>query len=210
MLLVHGIFIDETIFEPLQASLLQHGFVRQAAVPHQCYFGQCSLKELAVEIHKSALELQKKYQVSQINVVAFSMGALAVRYMIQRLGGKEFVHKFVSISGPHEGTYIAYPFPFLAGMSDMQPGSDLIEDLRKDLDPFGKIQVYSFYTPYDAIIFPSSSAIIKGSVQIKSFEVALHHQMLKHQDVLSEVVHALDEPPQDKAPALLVKKHAAN
>lgn len=192
VLLVHGIFSDQAIFIPLQESLLKHGFVKQGVVPYGCFFGQCSVKNMAEQIHQAALDLQKKYQVSQIDVVAFSMGALATRYMIQRLGGKDFVHKFVSISGPHEGTYTAYLPQFLTGIYDMRPGSDMIEDLKKDADPFGKVKVYSFYTPHDMIVIPSSSAILKESIEVKSFPVALHHQMLKHEDVLTEVVRVLD------------------
>ena len=208
VLLVHGIFSEEYILQPLQEILRKHGVVRQAVVPHECYFGQCGLKNVAELIQQAAVNLQKKHQVSQINIVAFSMGALATRYMIQRLGGKEFVHKFVSISGPHDGTYVAYFPQFLTGMGDMRPGSDLIEDLKKDLDPFGKVQVYSIYTPYDLIVIPNTSAILPGSVEIRSFPVALHHQMLKHEDVLSAVVHML-EPELPKPVLHIEKAHAA-
>jgi triacylglycerol lipase len=192
VLLVHGVFSDEAIFTPLQEMLQEHGFVRQGVVPHDCFFGQCSVKNMAEQIYQVALELQEKHQISQIDVVAFSMGALATRYMIQRLGGKEFVRKFISISGPHNGTYTAYLPQFLKGIYDMRPGSDLIEDLKKDINPFGNVEVYSFYTPYDLIVFPNSSAILKESTEVKSFQVALHHQMLKHVDVLAEVVRVLD------------------
>ena len=192
VLLVHGILRDESILQPMQASLQKHGIVMQGLVPHECHFGQCSIKNMAEQIHQAALALQKKYHVSRIDIVAFSMGALATRYMIQRLGGKDFVHKFVSISGPHEGTYTAYLPQFLTGIYDMRPGSDMIEDLKKDADPFGKVKVYSFYTPHDMIVIPSSSSILKGSIEVKSFPVALHHQMLKHEDVLTEVVRVLD------------------
>ena len=42
--------------------------------------------------------------------------------------------------------------------------SDLIRDLNSDEDPWGDVLVYSFYTPYDWIVVPASTAILRNSV----------------------------------------------
>jgi len=195
VLLVHGIFSQELVWRPLIKSLEEHGLEQVATVNHFSYWGEDDLKEVADYIHKAALELQEKYHVEKIDLVSFSMGALASRYMIQRMGGKKFIRKFVSIAGPQQGTHSAHLVSFLAGMSDMRPGSEFLKDLEKDADPWGVVQVYSFYTPYDLIVLPGSNGILNGSKEVKSFQVTLHHQMLKDKEVIADVMRVLEVTP---------------
>lgn len=194
VLLVRGIDSSDRFLQHLEKALKDDGFkdVRYASFGPR--FGWSGLRPIGAEIADAARKLKAETNAKKIDVVAFSMGALASRFFIQRLKGKEYVRKFINISGPQNGTYMGYFRFWQQGIRDMLPGSDLINDLKCDKDPFGDVQVYSYYTPYDIIIVPSTSSILKESVEIKSFDVALHHQMVKDPLVLKEILVDLKKP----------------
>lgn len=193
VLLVRGIDSTDNILRPLEKALLESGVNHVKSASYTPRFGQVGIDEIAVQIAEAALKLKQDTKSDQVDVVGFSMGALASRYFIQRLAGKKYVRKFISISGPQNGTYAGYVRAFQKGVRDMLPGSELIEDLNRDIDPWGDVEVYSFYTPYDLIVFPAKSAVLKKSAEVKQFEVTLHHQMVKDPAVLSEVVRVLKQ-----------------
>lgn len=190
VLCIHG--IDQTVnsLRPLRKVLLENGF-HSEVVDFYPKHGESSLREIAEQISRAAEELKLKTKSNKIDVVAFSMGALAARHFIQRLKGKEYVRRFVSISGPQQGTYAGYLRYIHQGVKDMVPGSDFLLDLQRDKDPFGSVEVHAFYTPYDLIVFPGHSAVIEGAKQVLQFPVLMHHLMLKDKDVLRAVVGAL-------------------
>ena len=194
VLLVRGIDSSDRFLQHLEKAIKDDGFKNVSYASFGPRFGWSGLREIGAEIAEAARKLKAETKAEKIDVVAFSMGALASRYFIQRLKGKEFVRKFISISGPQNGTYMGYFRVFQQGIRDMLPGSDLINDLQSDLDRFGDVQVFSYYTPYDIIIVPSDSSILKESAEVKSFQVALHHQMVKDPVVLKEVVRDLKKP----------------
>jgi len=117
------------------------------------------------------------------------MGALAARYFLQKLGGKHIVRRFVSISGPHHGTVNAWLRPG-AGCRQMRPNSRFLQDLNRDPDPFGEVEVFSFYTPYDLMILPSRSSILNGA-RNHAFKVWLHPLMTFDHKVIEAVARSL-------------------
>lgn len=202
VLLVRGIDCRDQFLRHLEKAVKAGGIHEVRYASYSPHFGQAGVDEIAAQIAEAALKLKEETGAEKIDVVAFSMGALASRYFIQRLSGKNFVRRFISLSGPHNGTYAAYLRSFIhKGVRDMLPGSEIINDLNSDDDPWGNVQVYSFYSPYDLIVFPATTAILKNSKDVKSFQVALHHQMVKDPVVLSEVVKVLKKPHENSAGA---------
>jgi len=194
VLLVRGIDSSDRFLKHLEKAIRDGGFEDVRYASYGPRFGWASLRQIGSEINEAARKLKNDTGAEKIDVVAYSMGALASRYFIQRLKGKEIVRKFISISGPHEGTYMGYFRAFQQGVRDMLPGSSFLDDLNSDRDPFGDIQVFSYYTPYDVIIVPASSSILKGSAEVRKFDVAMHHQMVKDPHVLKAVVQDLKKP----------------
>ncbi len=191
VLIVPGIVYKEREFRPMLKALRESGRKQVEVVTFDEHFGEGGIASISKQVAEAAKRLKADTNSTQIDVIGFSMGALAARYMIQRLGGKDDVRRFISISGPHHGTVMAYFGPFFTGVREMQPNSTFLQDLLKDQNPFGKVRVYAFYTPYDAMVSPSQSAILEHAQVVKSFQVTFHHQMLKDDEVLSEVVGAL-------------------
>lgn len=191
VLIVRGIDCSDRYMQYIESAIKDSGVRHVSYASFTPRFGGASLDKIAAQIEEAATQLQTQTGSDKIDVVAYSMGALASRYYIQRLKGHEDVRKFVSISGPHNGTFMAYFRYFQEGVRDMVPGSALLNDLNSDVDPFPNTEVYSFYTPYDFIVPPASS-ILKGS-EVKSFQVALHQQMVRDPEVIKAVVSVLQK-----------------
>ena len=143
------------------------------------------LLELAKQVEKATVDLG-----DQFDIVGFSMGALVSRVYLQLLGGVKSgrVRRFISISGPHQGTFMAYALPF-AGVRDMRPGSALLEKLRKD--DWGNVEVHCLYTPWDASIVPAKSSILPGATSVTKFNVPLHRFMITDGRVLDHIAQLL-------------------
>ena len=103
------------------------------------------------------------------------------------------VRTYVSISGPHHGTWTGY-LRFNEGARQMRVGSPFIQDLGRDEGEWGGTAVYSFWTPLDLMIVPPSSSRLKGARE-KTFRVIAHPLMLFDSGVMNAVAQALEGLP---------------
>ncbi len=165
-------------------------------VPHVRAFdlkpndGRAPIALLAEQARAEAEALSAQHEGAAIDLVGFSMGALVARYYLQRLGGNARVRRFVSISGPHAGTLSAYALP-LAGTRDMRPGSALLRDLSGDADPFGAVEVHCLYTPFDAMILPATSGVLRQAKSVQRVAVPMHRMMITHRLALDAIAGLL-------------------
>jgi triacylglycerol lipase len=151
--------------------------------------GSSGLVALAQEVDRAARLLVERTGTSEIDVVAFSMGALVARYWMRRMTPPANVRTYVSISGPHHGTWTGY-LRFNEGARQMRIGSPFVRDLERDEGEWGGTTVYSFWTPLDLMILPATSSRLKGARE-KTFRVIAHPLMLFDQGVLTAVAEAL-------------------
>jgi triacylglycerol lipase len=152
--------------------------------------GRAPIPELARQVQIQVDAMLQRYGCPRIDLVGFSMGALASRYYLQRCGGRERVRRFVSISGPHAGTWTAYALPF-AGVRQMRPGSELLRGLDADADPWGEVEVHCVYTSLDLMIRPPTSSILRGARATHCVRVPLHRWMIHDSAVLDLVARTL-------------------
>lgn len=148
------------------------------------------IAELGAVLAREAEAFAAREGVDQIDLVGFSMGALVSRWYVQRGGGRTRVRRFVSISGPHAGTFHARLMP-LGVVRDMRPGSKLLHDLASDVDPFGAVEVHCVYTPFDLVILPAKSSVLPGSRSSRAIKVALHGFMIFDRRVHDHVAEIL-------------------
>lgn len=174
---------------PLKTALQRRGTgeVHAMTLPRS---GRLPIAELGVLLADEADALAERAAVSQIDVVGFSMGALVARWYVQRGNGKQRVRRFVSISGPHQGTLGAYALP-LPAVRDMRPNSALLRDLTSDPDPFGSVEVHCIYTPFDLMILPAKSSILPGACSVRAINVAMHGLMVFDRRVHEHVADVL-------------------
>jgi triacylglycerol esterase/lipase EstA (alpha/beta hydrolase family) len=190
VLLVHGIWDSSSRLLPLKTGLERRGLGPVHALDLVPNDGRASIAALGEIVAREAEALAAREGTPRVDVVGFSMGALVTRWYIQRGGGKERVRRFVSISGPHAGTAVAYALPF-AGVREMRPGSPMLRDLAADADPFGVVEVHCLYTPFDLMILPATSSILSGARSVRRFGVPMHRFMITDEGVLDHVAGVL-------------------
>lgn len=190
VLLVHGIWNSGRHFEALARALERSGVPAIERIDLSPNSGEAPIRELAKQVHGRALRFRSDVSAERIDVVGFSMGALVSRYFIQRLGGSNQVRRFVSISGPHRGTLTAFGLSH-AGVRDMRPGSALLRELNDADNVWGAVEVHSLWTPFDLMVVPATSSVLRDSRSNQAFPVLLHRHMLTDERVVARVVELL-------------------
>jgi len=155
--------------------------------------GQLPIEVMAYQVRRAAEGLRKRTGAERIDVVAFSQGTLSSRYWMQELGGQPRVRRFVSISGPHHGTWAAYLRADPA-LVQMRPDSAFLRELNRREQPFGDTEVFSFWTPLDSTVVPADSARLPGATE-RTFFVPAHQLMLSAPAVISATVEVLAQAP---------------
>ena len=127
-----------------------------------------------------------------IDLLGFSMGGLVSRYYLQRVGGLDRVQRFISISAPNNGTIAGY-FSQRPGCIQMQPNSEFMKDLNRDVDRLKSLNFTCLWTPFDMIILPPSSSQLGIGTEI-SIPVVAHPLMVSDERTLKAITHALSQP----------------
>ncbi|MFP2910015.1 esterase/lipase family protein [Pyxidicoccus sp. 3LFB2] len=192
VLLVHGIDDDASAFDAMRERLEREGWAHVHAFSLSPNDGSEGVPALARQVAREAEALRARTGARRVDVVGFSMGALVTRYWLQMQGGRLVVRRFISISGPHAGTRLAW-LRRGKGIRQMRPQSRLLRYLESDRRPWGEVEVHSFWTPYDLTIFPASSSRLRGASE-RTFPVLLHPWMITDGRVLAAVVEVLGSP----------------
>ena len=190
VLLVHGLWDSRLRIAPMARGLAARGVAHVHSFDLEPSSGRAPIAELARQVKREADALLERHRVPRIDLVGFSMGALASRYYVQRLAGRHHVRRFVSISGPHAGTWTAYALPF-EGVRQMRPGSAFLRDLDADPDPFGDVEVHCIYTSLDLMIVPQESSVLRGAHAVHRLRVPMHRFMIHDAGVLDLVASTL-------------------
>lgn len=90
-------------------------------------------------------------------LVGFSMGGIVARHYLQARGGLERVHKFITLSSPHYGSFWAHFLPYNGGRQ-LRTGSEFLERLNRDIDSLAPTEPVSLWTRYDITILPHTSS----------------------------------------------------
>lgn len=192
VLLIHGIFRKSGIFHKMSAYLRDLGW-SVYSLDLSPRWGNASIDELAQQM---ADYIDKNFEPQQpLDIVGLSMGGLVTRYYLQRLGGINRVQRFIAISSPHNGTWMAYTL-WGKGCVQMRPGSAFLEDLNRDAELLAKLNFTSIWTDWDFIIVPASSSQISAAKEVK-VSVFAHAMMVRHSSSLQAVAAALSEPLQN-------------
>ncbi|MCJ7531422.1 MAG: hypothetical protein MUO64_10380 [Anaerolineales bacterium] len=192
VLLVHGIDDTNTRCRQMRAALLARGFSPVYAMDIIPSDASVSIEAMGIQVLDAVRKLQQTTPAQKVDVVAYSMGALAVRYFLQRQGGRSMVRRFISIAGPHHGTLTAYLCQNV-GCFQIRPGSDLLHDLNADIDPWGDVKVSSFWSPLDLMVIPATSSLLVRAHN-RAFKVVLHPWMVSDKRVIEAVAQTLAMP----------------
>ncbi|MGY6528907.1 MAG: esterase/lipase family protein [Cyanobacterium sp.] len=183
IVLVHGFMARSTVFNRMLSYLTNQGHNVHAFDLIPCY-GTADLKVLAQQVKQYIDNTFAKDE--KINLIGFSMGGLVTRYYLQRLGGTEKVDKYINISAPNNGTFMAYLLP-LRGVCQMRPLSNFLLDLNKDITTsLSKVKCLFLWTPFDLMIIPAKSTVMESFVA-ESFPILNHRCMVSNPKVLERI-----------------------
>lgn len=159
VLLVPGWSDEADQLEPLRARFVAAGWPDSAVVALSFDDPVGGNRSHARDVGRAVARLQMSAGVERVDVVAHSMGGLAVRYYLQS-GGADDVRRVVFLATPHRGTYAAY-VAWGAGGREMAPGSDFLLSLNRRLFPLPEgVEGITVRTPVDLHILPPESAAL--------------------------------------------------
>jgi triacylglycerol lipase len=189
VVLVHGIFDTGKVFRKMVLYLQEKGWsvYELDLVPNT---GFASLDNLAQQVANFINTIFPPEQ--PVDLVGFSMGGIISRYYVQRLGGINRVQRFVTISSPHHGTWVAFCNPGL-GCFQMRPDSAFLQDLNQDAAMLDQINFTSIWTTYDLMIVPANSSQMAFGQEV-ILPVFNHAWMLTDPRSLAAVAEALAAP----------------
>lgn len=189
VILVHGIFRTSSVFRKLSPHLEKQGF--------SVYTLDLKPNNATLGLDKMATRLadfvNQTFAPNQpIDLVGLSMGGLVTRYYVQRLGGIDRVQRYITISAPHHGTWLAYLLNRRACVQ-MRPGSPLLNDLNREIWMLERLNFTSIWTPWDFIIIPGNSSQMPVGKDV-IVPVFAHACMVINPHSMQAVASALSEP----------------
>lgn len=157
VLLVHGFVCNRGLWNPWMRDLRRRG-IPFVAVSLEPVFG--AIDAYAELIDAAVTRLESATGRPPL-IVAHSMGGLAARAWLCRLGEPRRCAGIVTIGTPHHGTWLAR-FAFSRNGRQMQSGSPWLDDLNArqvNVDvPFD-----CYYSHCDNIVFPAATGTMSGA-----------------------------------------------
>jgi triacylglycerol lipase len=181
VVLTHGYLGHKNLLRPLAQRLLDEGFPSVQIVGYPST--RLGIRAIANRI---AAAVEQTGAGQPVNLIGHSLGALACRYYLKRLGGAERVRRFVSLGGPHAGTnwYWACP-PKLQAV--LEPDGEFLRELADGPEPTDTTVIRA---RYDHQVFPPARATLDGAHEVL-IEGHGHNGLLWAPEAHDAVVHAL-------------------
>jgi triacylglycerol lipase len=175
----------------LRADLIRAGWpeVLVGTVEFRNRFGGNA--EHADEIARAVGALLAKSGATRLDVVAHSMGGLALRHYLHFGAGARHVRRVVFTGTPHYGTWVAY-LAWGAGAVDMRPGSALLRALRDVPAVPSGVEALCIHTPMETRVLPQRSARL-ADVRCERVWCASHPRMLRSRRVFAVIRGFLQE-----------------
>lgn len=191
VLLVHGFVCNRGLWNPWMRQLRQRG-IPFLAVNLEPVFGAI---EAYVEPIDAAVRRLESATGRPPLIVAHSMGGLAARAWLRRLGGPRRCAGIITIGTPHRGTWLAR-FAFSRNGRQMQRGSDWLSQLS-DSGARMDVPFVCYYSHCDNIVFPAATATLPGAHNVHVPGRAHIHLLGSAQlfdDVLAKLGHGTATP----------------
>ncbi len=123
------------------------------------------IRESARVVEMSVNAMLTRAGTKKVDLIGISMGGLIGLHYLRKLGGDEYVRRFVAIGTPFKGTHFArlmkaLTFGRAPGAEQMIPGSDFLSDLH-DHDGQHQAEIYSLHTDADAFVSETAATMDK-------------------------------------------------
>jgi triacylglycerol lipase len=147
--------------------------------------------EHAREVGRALSGLLRQTGAERADIVAHSMGGLAVRHYLHFGDGAGHVRRVVFTATPHAGTWMAY-LARGAGATDMRPGSAFLQQLRALPAVPAGIEALCIHTPTETRVLPQRSALLPD-VRCQRVWSASHPRLLRSRRVFAAIREFLCE-----------------
>lgn len=147
VVLLHGYMANRSTMLPIATYLKWHGY------SHILYFDYASAD--GIERNAIALKrfLKKNVRGGRVDLVCHSMGGLVARAYLQMLGGARRVDRCITLSTPHQGTYMSYWIVSRVGR-EMRPDSGVMKRLEETTNRAAGVRLVSIVAGSDNIVVP--------------------------------------------------------
>jgi triacylglycerol lipase len=115
----------------------------------------------ATEIEAAIGELRAKTGLPWVDVIAHSMGGLALWALLQEKGDVLPIRRVVFLGSPLQGTLIAH-LAWGEGGEEMRPGSAFLRHLQEGPSPDHWVEALTIRTPLDFTVVPNEGGTLPG------------------------------------------------
>lgn len=194
VVLVPGWGDDAGEMDPLRERLLAAGWSPEQVVEVQFADPVGSNEEHAREVKTVVEALAEETDSGRVDVVAHSMGGLAVRWYLELLGGATRVRRAVFLGTPNRGTLAAY-LAWGEGGEEMEPGSEFLAELNDHGAVPDGVRAITIRTPVDLRVIPPRSAALY-EVGVTNLEICCptHRGLLDHDETFVRIRNFLRQP----------------
>ena len=181
LVMVHGLVCNRGLWNPWMKRLRADG-IPFVAVNLEPVFG--SIDAYAAIVEAAVARVEAATGLAPV-LVGHSMGGLAIRSWLNRLGGEARAHRLVTVGTPHHGSWLAR-FAHTVNGRQMRQGDPWLADLARNESAQRRARYICFYGHCDNIVFPASTATLPGADN-RHVAATAHVQMLFREEVFAEV-----------------------
>ena len=161
VLLVPGWFRGAKELMPLAERLVRDGWPEDWVLPLEFKDPVGSNFDHAGEIEGAIAELQERTGQRRVDIIAHSMGGLALWVLLQRDGDILPIRRVVFLASPLQGTLIAH-LAWGEGGEEMRPGSGFLNGLEEGPEPNHWVEALTIRTPLDLTVVPNRGGTLPG------------------------------------------------
>jgi triacylglycerol lipase len=161
VLLVPGWLRGSRELTPLAERLVRDGWPRDWVWALDFEDPVGSNLDHAVEIDEAVRALQERTGSRWVDIIAHSMGGLALWTLLQRKGDVLPIRRVVFLGSPLQGTLIAH-LAWGEGGEEMRPGSDFLNRLQDGPSPDHWVEALTIRTPLDLTVVPNQGGTLPG------------------------------------------------
>jgi triacylglycerol lipase len=195
VLVVPGWGDQAPVVEPIRRRLTEQGWPESRVVAFSFRDAFGSNQAHAEEIDGAVRTLMALTGASEVDVVAHSMGGLALRYYLRTGETAASVRRAVFLGTPHRGTAAAV-LAWGDGGREMVPGSDFLMGLNQGRPVPEGVEALAIRTPVDLRVIPASSGRLAGP-GVENLEICCpsHNALVDHEETFLEILRFLQEGP---------------
>jgi pimeloyl-ACP methyl ester carboxylesterase len=179
LVMVHGLMAAPGSMGVLAQTLVDGGVPRVEQVRYRSLTG--TVESAARQVGRAVEAIG-----GPVDLLGFSLGAVAARWYVKRQGGHRFVRRLVSLSGPQRGTsWHRIAPPWMA--RGLHPEGPVVRALSQGPEP---VPTFCIWCRYDQQVLPPSRAAIPGATPI-TIDGSGHNGMLFRPEVATAILAIL-------------------